>query len=287
MTTQHNLSATLWSKLGLGTGTLASLGRAAKITDVRQIISSMLDCSAKVIDTADTYGSGDCERLLGRVLREERDAFTLVTKAGYRHANLPGPLGPLNQVIKKGIQRFVKKPNFDPTYLVACLDNSLARLKTDRVEAFLLHDASLESVTDESVLSECVKFRKSGKTRLVGISSESPEVLSAAIASGVFSVIESPANLMVIEAMRPVWQEAEARGIHVIGNHVFSPTCLRLPGITHEQLMRASVALLPKSSTVLCGTRNSRHFTQTNEWANDPLPSVEAEKLLFNLGNLI
>jgi pyridoxine 4-dehydrogenase len=273
-TSQSNSAASpgpSWSKLGLGTGTLASLGRAASVSEVDRLLGVMLDLGVIVIDTADSYGSGDCERLLGKALKGRREFFTLATKAGYRLSNLPGLLRPLNQFAKKGLQRFGYRQLFEPDYLRKSLDNSLSRLGMGRVAAFLLHDPPLTVVSDESVIQTCIDLIKSGKTILTGISSGDPEVLRRAIECAAFGVIQTPANLKAAVAMQPIWRECEARGIHVIGNHVFDPSCLGLAGMTHESLMRGSSALLPESSTILCGTRNPSHLRQTNEWANSPV----------------
>lgn len=134
-------------------------------------------------------------------------------------------------------------------------------------------------MTDDAVQSLCVKLRKSGKAILTGVSSENPETLRAAIFSGVFGIIQTPANLNAAKSLRAIWQDCETRGIHVIGNHVYSPACLGLSGMTHERLMRASAALLPAHSTILCGTRNPTHLVQSGVWANAPLSLAEAEQL--------
>ena len=268
-----------WSKLWLGTGTLASLGRAASTTEVDRLMSAMLELGLTVIDTADTYGSGDCERLLGKVLRGRRQSFTLVTKAGYRHGNLPGPLRPLNQFAKKGLQSLGLRQLFTPTYLSKCLDNSLERLGTERVDAFLLHDPPLETVKNADVMRLFDSFKISGKARTTGVSSGDPEVLDAAISSGGFDVIQTPASLKNAMAIRPLWRECEARQIQLIGGHIFDPSCLGIPGVTHEMLMRGSSALLPKNAVILCGTRNPSHLRQTLNWALDPLPEAEAERI--------
>lgn len=268
-----------WSRLGLGTGTLASLGRAASTPEVDRLMAAMLELGLTVIDTADTYGSGDCERLLGKVLRGRRESFTLVTKAGYRHANLPGPLRPLNQFAKKGLQSLGLRQLFTPAYLSKCLDNSLERLGTERVDAFLLHDPPLGAVTNEDVMRLFDSLKRSGKTRTTGVSSGDPAVLNAAISSGVFEVIQTPASLKIAMEIRPLWRECEARHIQLIGSHVFDPSCLGIPGMTHEMLMRGSSALLPKSAAILSGTRNPSHLSQCKKWALDPLPEAEAERL--------
>ncbi len=90
-----------WGKCGLGTGTLASLGRALPLVGVRRLLDTMEEHGMPTIDTADSYGSGDCECLLAKAMAGRRGRFNIVTKAGYRHGNLGGPLRLLNQFIKK------------------------------------------------------------------------------------------------------------------------------------------------------------------------------------------
>jgi aryl-alcohol dehydrogenase-like predicted oxidoreductase len=239
----------------------------------------MLELGLTVIDTADTYGSGDCECLLGKVLRRRRKSFTLITKAGYRHSNLGGVLRPFNQFVKKGFELLGWRQLFAPAYLRKCLDHSLSRLKVEHVEAFLLHSPPIEAVTNEEVLRLCDNMRKSGKTILTGVCSDNPDVLRATISSGVFQVVQTPASLKAAPVMRPLWSECVNCGIHVIGNHVFDPSCIGVSGMTHATLMRGSSALLPENATILCGTHNPSHLRQSSEWAWNPLPVAEAERI--------
>jgi len=270
--------ASKWSRLGLGTGTLASLGRAASFSEVDRLIGTMLDTGITVIDTADSYGSGDCERLIGKVIRGRRESFTIVTKAGYRLSNLPSPLRSLNQFVKKGIHRLGFRQCFDPTYLATCIKNSLLRLGVDHVDAFLLHNPPLEVVKNGELAHLCRDIIESGKSTLTGLSSENPEVIRAAIGTGVFKIIQTPASLKAAVAMRSLWKECEKNGIRIIGSHVFEPACFKVHGMTHEALMRSTSALLPDQATILCGTRNPSHLRQACEWAAMPLPEADAER---------
>lgn len=273
-------NANHWSKLGLGTGILASLGRAASFSEVDRLVATMLDLGVTVIDTADTYGSGDCEILLGRVLRGRHGSFKIMSKAGYRHSNLPGPLRPLNQFVKKGMQRLGFHQCFTSSYLMSCINNSLSRLGLDHLDGLMLHNPPLDAVADESTIPFYQSLIDSGKAGLVGVSSESPKVIRAAIESGVFNIIQTPAGIKAAPTMRPLWKDCEAKGIRVIGNHVFDPACFTIPGITHEFLMRCTSALLPDRATILCGTRNPAHLRQSFEWAAAPFEIGDTERYL-------
>jgi pyridoxine 4-dehydrogenase len=272
-----------FSKLGLGTGTLASLGRAASPGQVMLLLEAMRECGANVIDTADSYGSGDCEILLGRTLRRLGGDFRVITKAGYRLANFPGPLRPLNQFAKKAIQRLSGLQRFEPDYLRRSLEQSLRRLGRNDVDAFLLHDPGLDVVRNEEVLETCVFLRKAGKTAMIGVSSGDPDVIRTAIAAACFNIIQTPANISVAHTLRDVWMEASNSDIFLIGNHVYAPDCLKLPGINHETLMRACAGYFPSLSTILCGTRNPSHMKKTASWASGAMPANEAWELVNRL----
>lgn len=274
----HNSS---WSRLGLGTGTLASLGRKATVSDVDVLLGTMSEIGVTVIDTADSYGSGDCERLLGRALRGRRERYAVTTKVGYRYSNLPSLLRPLNQFAKKGLHHLGFRQCFTPSYLMRCVDQSLKRLGTTWIDALLLHSPPLETVIDPAVHMLIQHLKASGKTGMVGISSENAEVIRASVASGVFEVIQSPASIKDAVSMRALWKECETAGVRIIGNHVFDPACLSAQGVTHELLMRCASSLLPTRATILCGTRNPAHLRQAHEWATSPLSEDIAEQLLL------
>ena len=268
-----------WSRLGLGTGTLASLGRAASLAEVKSLLDVMEQLDIRTIDTADSYGSGDCEHLLAEALDGRRNRFRIITKAGHRHGNLPSPLRPLNQFVKKALNRLGKRQCFDIAYLTHCLNESLRRLKTDRVEAFLLHDPPASVVASAEMAQFFARIKDQGKAGQTGVSSCDPEVLRQAVACGSCDIIENQANLRTAPTLTPIWNSCTERGIHVVGNYVYEPSCVRLPGMTHELLMRASAALLPADSTILCGTRNPAHLRLSHQWVLDPMPCEEALRL--------
>ena len=116
---------------------------------------------------------------------------------------------------------------------------------------------------------------------MVGISSENAEVIKAAVASGVFEVVQAPASIKATVSMRALWKECETAGVRIIGNHVFDPACLSAQGVTHELLMRCASALLPTRATILCGTRNPAHLRQACCWVASPLSEDEAVRELL------
>ena len=179
--TANSQSFSRWSRLGLGTGRLASVGRGTTLTDVRLLLGAMMDTGVTIIDTADSYTSGRCEQLIGRAIRGRRDDFVIVTKAGYRYGDLPPPFRTINPLIKKLWQLAGRSQCHRASYLAQCLERSLRRLGTDHVDAYLLHDPPFAAVTDPQVHEAFDRLRGQGKFLHAGISSDRPEVITAAI----------------------------------------------------------------------------------------------------------
>ena len=87
--------------VGLGTGRLASLGAGYSRKKAFQCLEAAIALGVNLVDTADSYGSSDCEKLLGSILKEMGYLMLVSSKAGYRFCDLPDPLGRFNQVGKK------------------------------------------------------------------------------------------------------------------------------------------------------------------------------------------
>jgi aryl-alcohol dehydrogenase-like predicted oxidoreductase len=266
-------SSVRWSPIGLGTGRLASLGRGTSLSDVRSLLAAMEGTGVTVIDTADSYTSGRCEELIGSGIKGRRDGFVLVTKAGYRYGDLPFPLRPLNPFIKKFWQLTSRSQCHRADYLRRSLERSLQRLGTDRVDAFLLHDPPLPTIRDERVLQTLGNLQQEGKILRAGLSSDKPEVIAAALEAGIFRVLQSPVNPQTTTILSPLWRKAEARGLHLMANHVFfsgntagyHPTAGK--GL-HETLLRHARNSI-RQGTILVGTRNPEHLRQCVSWSLD------------------
>jgi aryl-alcohol dehydrogenase-like predicted oxidoreductase len=131
------------SELGLGGLTF---GREADEPECGRIIGAYLDAGGNLIDTADIYGKGRSEEIIGRALAGRRDDVVLASKARFR-------MGPhLNQA---GSSR---------RHLIAALEGSLRRLRTDHLDLWLLHawDPATPIAESLSALDAAVR---SGKAR--------------------------------------------------------------------------------------------------------------------------
>lgn len=135
------------SRLGLGT---MAWGQDTPPEDAAAMLTAFVEAGGNLVDTADVYGDGASELVLGRLVREvvPREDLIIATKAAIR------PDGSYD-----GSRR----------HLLAALDASLDRLGVDHVDLWQLH--AYDPVTPlEETLSALDEAVSSGRTRYVGVS---------------------------------------------------------------------------------------------------------------------
>jgi diketogulonate reductase-like aldo/keto reductase len=124
----------------IGQGTWKIEGSAA--ADVIAALRRGLDLGLTHIDTAEMYGSGASERIIGKAIEGRRDEVFLVSKVLPNHASIKGTL--------------------------AACDKSLAHLRTDRLDCFLLHWRG--SVPLEDTIAAFETLVRQGKILAWGVS---------------------------------------------------------------------------------------------------------------------
>ena len=109
-----------------------------------------IDAGVTFIDTANVYGQGSNEELIAGLLRDRRDEVTLATKFGI--VGNPAAGDPATRG--------------DPDYVRQCIDESLRRLGTDRVDLYYLHRLDPATPIEETVTrpSRSRRFRASGRS---------------------------------------------------------------------------------------------------------------------------
>jgi aryl-alcohol dehydrogenase-like predicted oxidoreductase len=207
-----------FSRLGLGTGMLASLRGGLSFAAADRLVASALDHGVHLIDTADSYASGECERLLGRILKARSGGFTLMTKAGYAYADLPWPLHHANPVAKKLLQRFGPRQRFEPAYLQNAIRRSLQRLQLDNVGVFLLHDPPPECLADGLVFQALDSIKQQGLATMTGVSSGDEKTIALSLAWPGCDVIQTP---LTEEGGLPAPLRSTGPGqVRIVLNHV-------------------------------------------------------------------
>ncbi|MFZ0445682.1 MAG: aldo/keto reductase [Bacillus sp. (in: firmicutes)] len=168
------------SVIGLGTNAVGghNLFQNLNEEDGKDFVREALKNGVTFIDTADIYGPGRSEELVGEVLKEfNREDYVIATKGAQKWSS-DGSI----------------KTNNRPEYLRDALENSLQRLQLDYVDLYYLHFPDGETPFAESI-GELARLKEEGKIRSMGISNVSLEQLKEANANGDISVLQSPYNM--------------------------------------------------------------------------------------------
>jgi aryl-alcohol dehydrogenase-like predicted oxidoreductase len=169
------------SSLGLGCmGMSQSYGVSNDDAESIATVHAALDAGCTFIDTADVYGNGANEELVGRALAGRRDEAILATKFGFQWSS--------------GNSTLPTVVNGKPEYARAALDASLQRLGVDYVDLWYLHRRDPEVPIEETVgaMAEAVQ---AGKVRYLGLSEVSGETVRAAHAVHPISAVQSEWSL--------------------------------------------------------------------------------------------
>ena len=145
------------SALGYGAMGLSGVYGAANDAESTALLRQLLDHGVTFLDTADVYGDGHNERLIGRAISGRRDEAFLATKFG---ADQPRGGG-------------------SPAYVRSAVEASLRRLGTDHIDLYYLHRVDPDTPIEDTagVLGELVH---EGKVGHIGLSEVQPDTLRRA-----------------------------------------------------------------------------------------------------------
>ncbi|MFC1438669.1 aldo/keto reductase [Streptacidiphilus sp. N1-10] len=138
------------SSLALGAMNFGSIGSTTQ-DQATAIVDAALEGGVNLIDTADMYGAGESEEMVGKAIAGRRDDIVLATKATL-------PMG--EERNHRGSSR---------RWLVTELENSLRRLGVDHVDLYQIHRWDPDT-SDEETLSALTDLQRAGKIRYFGSS---------------------------------------------------------------------------------------------------------------------
>lgn len=264
------------SPVGIGTSRVASLGSRLSPGAFAGFLTAATERGVNLLDTADFYGSGDAERLIGRCLKTTGHPFFVVTKAGLPCVHAPGWLSPLNQIGKKIKQRTGAQNNYTAAYLIDSVQKSTKRLGVDTVDALLLHEPNWDDIADADCWDGLARIRERGLARYTGVSTNDYRVVEEGIRSGQVQLVQTSVTWRDDPA-GSITALCRAQGIPVIANQVLQPykalqepfarqaaaiqAMTGLAGVSLVQLLIAAVLAEKKADAVLFGTSNLDHLT--------------------------
>lgn len=139
-----------------------------------------LDLGINFWDTADFYGGGENEKLLSKVLKENRDKVFLATKFGLRFnaSNL-----------------LASEVDGSPEWMKKALDFSLQRLNVDHIDLYYLHRVDPD-VPIEEIVGAMAEMVKAGKIRYIGLSEAAADTIRKAHKIHPIAALQSEYSLL-------------------------------------------------------------------------------------------
>jgi aryl-alcohol dehydrogenase-like predicted oxidoreductase len=138
------------STLALGAMNFGAIGRTTQ-DEATALVDAALEAGINLIDTADMYGQGESEVMVGKAIKNRRDDLVLATKAAM-------PMG--EERNHRGTSR---------RWIFKALDDSLRRLDVDHVDLYQMHRWD-PATSDEEALSALTDLQRAGKIRYFGSS---------------------------------------------------------------------------------------------------------------------
>jgi aryl-alcohol dehydrogenase-like predicted oxidoreductase len=205
-----------------------------------------IDLGVNHFDTADIYGFGSNEELVGKVVAQRRDEVVLATKFGNRRPDDPDALARAQYVV-----------DTSAAWAKAACDASLRRLGIDTIDLYYVHRRNPATPIEETV-GAMAELVAAGKVRQLGLSEVSPATLRAAHAVHPIAAVQLEYSLFTRDVV-----EGEMLA-----------TC--------RELGVAVVAYSPVGRGLLTGTVTSRDALAANDYRRNT-PRFTDENLARNL----
>ena len=168
------------AEIGLGCMGMSEFYGQADEAESLKVIRTAVEKGVTMLDTADMYGRGHNETLVGKAVQGIRDRIVLATKFGIVRSDDPE---------KRGV-------NGSPEYVKQACDASLKRLGVDVIDLYYMHRKDPDTEIEETV-SAMAELVREGKVRYIGLSEE----ISTSTPAGRSSFIRASTVLSVGSTM--------------------------------------------------------------------------------------
>lgn len=249
-------------KVGFGCVTIGSATAALSSREQIRLVQQAVDRGVDHFDTADAYGSGMSERLLGRALGRRREQVTISTKAGYVFRER----SPVEQQARRVAARVLdalpsrgapgaapstgsgsyQQQDFSLPHLRSAVEASLRRLNVEHIDVLLLHGPP---TANDELFDGLNDLQASGKVGRFGVGAESIASAAAWMSVPGTEVIQLPFGPLDVAARAQVFEPAPAdapefwaRG--VLGGGVLSAAVRDIDSVADHPKREQITALL-------------------------------------------
>jgi len=167
------------SAIGLGCMSMSGVYGDSDDKESTAIIHHAIDKGINFIDTADIYGNGHNEELVGKAIKDRRQKVVLATKFG--------------NVIGKGVV------DGRPEYVASACDASLKRLGIDTIDLYYQHRVD-PNVPIEETVGAMAKLVEQGKVRALGLSEAHPDTIRRAAKVHPIAALQTEYSLLYRDA---------------------------------------------------------------------------------------
>ncbi|MGO4124215.1 aldo/keto reductase [Inquilinus sp. YAF38] len=187
------------SAIGLGLMPLSGVYGAADDAASEELIRRAIDLGVDHLDSADMYGWGHNEELLGRAIKGRRDRVVLVTKFG--------------QIRREGAPNGV---DGRPDYVAQACEASLRRLGVDTIDLYYQHRVD-PAVPIEETVGAMARLVEQGKVRHLGLSEAGAETIRRAHAVHPIAAVQTEYSLLYRAEAEATRQVTKSLGIGFVG----------------------------------------------------------------------
>ena len=177
-TRQLGRNGLLVSALGLGCMGMSEFYGDRDEAGAIETLHAAIDAGVTFLDTADMYGSGHNEELIGRAIKGRRDEVVIATKFG----NVRGPNGEFQGIDGR------------PDYVVAACEASLKRLGIDTIDLYYQHRVDANTPIEDTVGAMATLVAQ-GKVRHLGLSEAAPATIRRAHAVHPIAALQTEYSL--------------------------------------------------------------------------------------------
>lgn len=246
-------------------------GEPGDVANARALLRHVVESDVNLIDTADSYGPAVSENLIAEALHPYPEDLVIATKGGLER---PGP--------------GVWEPNCRPERLKRCCEDSLRRLKLERIDLYQLHTVDPKVPIEDSIAA-LAELQEEGKVRHIGVCNVTAEELARA--REIVEIVSAQNRYNLADrSSEEVLQICEQDGLGFLPWFPLATGDLARPGGALDEIARAhnaspaqvALAWLLQHSPVMLpipGTSSIRHFDENLEALQLELEPSELEAL--------